>query len=84
VTYWVEFHAKAAEETRGLPGEAFQALYDALASVARFPWTSSREDRLFDDVTYRWAAFGRGYGIVQFRVDDNRRVVHVHTITWTG
>lgn len=86
MTYRVEFHSKADEETRGLRAEVFGALVEALVQASRDPWGSSREDRPPEgpDATYRWMSFGQGYGIVQFQIDDRERVLRVYGVTWTG
>jgi hypothetical protein len=82
--YRVEFHAKGDDEAYGLPKDAFVALFETLVAVSRDPWANSREDSLVGDPTYRWVPFGDGHGIVQIRVDEDKRVVRVHGVTWTG
>ena len=82
--YRVEFHAKGAAETHGLPENAFVALYETLVAVARDPWTRSRADEAISDPEFRWAPFDNGLGVVHFVVDKQSRVIRVHGITWTG
>ena len=82
--YRVEFHAKGAAETRGLPEAAFTALFDKLVAVSRDPWELSNTDATMGDLGFRWAAFDSGLGVVHFVVDDAARVLRVHGVTWTG
>jgi hypothetical protein len=82
--YKVVFHAKAATEVRGLPERASVALYDTLVAVSRDPWGQTQPDRLEDDPAFRFALFDHGDGAVHVRVDDDARVVRVHSVTWVG
>lgn len=82
--YRVEFHAKGAAETIGLPAAAFTALYEELTTIARDPWRRTSPEDLLDDQTFRWTSFGNGLGVVYVMVDDQTRVVRVHGVTWTG
>jgi hypothetical protein len=65
-----------------LPPDAYKALVTTLVGVIRDPWNNSKPDHTTDP-EYRWATFGE-LGLVLFRVDDHRRMVHVYDVTWTG
>ncbi len=62
--YQVEFHAKGAAETVGLPTAAFMALYEELTTIARDPWGRTSPEDLMGDQTFRWASFDNGLGVV--------------------
>jgi hypothetical protein len=81
--YTVEFHAKADAECVGLPDDAFKLLLETLVVVSRDPWATTRQDRPDEAPSFRWAVFGAA-GLVHVTVDDERRVVRVHGISWIG
>jgi hypothetical protein len=82
--YRVEFHAKGDAETIGLPAEAYVALYETLVAVSREPWVRSESDALMGDSSFRWAPFGKGLGVVHFKIDEDDHVLRIHGVTWTG
>lgn len=82
MTYTAAFTAKADHETVGLPQEAFVALVDRLAVVCRDPWGAAEPD-FPDQAAFRWTSFAE-FGLASVYIDDVRRVVRVHDVTWTG
>jgi hypothetical protein len=82
--YRVEFHAKGDAETVGLPESAFTPLFETLVAVSRDPWGLSRPDPRMGDESFRWVPFDDGLGAVHVKIDEARRVVRVHGVTWTG
>ncbi len=79
---WLE--EQTLRQMAGLPGEAFDALTQALARICTDPY-----DRLFSkpvqaaDPSERMAELGDN-GFIEFRVDEAERVVHVYTLLWFG
>lgn len=82
MTYAAAFTAKADRQTVGLPQDAFVALVDRLVVVRRDPWGVTEPD-IPDELAFRWTSFGE-FGMVSVYVDDARRVVRVHDVTWAG
>jgi hypothetical protein len=81
--YAVDFTAKAADQTRGLDPQVYEAMNATLVAIARDPWGQTSPDRLESSPAYRWASFGEA-GWVHVYVDDHARVVRVHDVTWIG
>jgi mRNA-degrading endonuclease RelE of RelBE toxin-antitoxin system len=82
MTYRVDFHAKAAAETIGLPAEAFTALIETLAAASRDPYDQA-VTHATDDPHIRRATFAT-FGLCSFHIDEDTRTLRVFDVTWTG
>lgn len=83
MTYRVVFHAKADAETFGLPAEAFTALIDTLARVARDPYDQAVTLDSEEGPHIRRATFGT-FGLCSYHIDEDARTLRVFDVTWTG
>ncbi len=82
MTYRVEFRPSAAEQTIGLPEQAFVALVQALAMVSRDPFDESVTLGTAD-VHVRRVIFG-GSGLASFYIDPAGELVSVFAVLWVG
>lgn len=78
------WHAKGAQEAKGLLGRPGQALFEVLTAIIRDPWGTTNEDQFEGDPTFRWAPFDQGLGAVHVRVDDQAHTVTIHGVSWIG
>lgn len=81
-SYRVEFHAKGAAETIGLPADAYVALIETLNLVAKNPHDPATTAAT-DDPHIREAIFAT-WGLVTFWIDDDAHLVRVHGVTWAA
>ena len=82
--YAVEFTPTADTQIRKpFPDAAFDALYAVLGAISRDPWGHTVADTTEESEAFRWAGFG-GAGWVFVYVDEPRRTVRVHNVTWLG
>lgn len=82
MTYRVDFHAKAAAETIGLPAEAFTALIERLAAVSRDPHDQA-VTLATGDPHIRRAIFAT-FGMCSLHIDEDTRALRVFDVTWAG
>ena len=84
--YRIEYHAKGSAEIVGLPNDAFESLSQQLVEVLRDPWGETEPVDKGDPPpqAFRYAPFGGGRGLVHVFLDEDRRVVRVHGIVWSG
>jgi hypothetical protein len=77
------FEGQALTQLRGLPEVAFDALVERVADLAQEPWAT---DLMAPEgsAAYRQAIFGRGYGLLTFRVDEVAELVSIFDIAWIG
>lgn len=72
----------AAEQTIGLPADAFVGLVEALGIVSRDPFAEPAT-LATSDVHVRRVMFG-GAGLASFYVDPGRQLVSVFAVVWIG
>ena len=82
MSYRVEFRPAAAEQTIGLPADAFVALIQALGVVSRDPFDETAT-MATPDVHVRRAIFG-GAGMASFYIDPDAQLIRVFTVVWAG
>ncbi len=84
MSYRLEFRPRADKQTIGLPEDAFTALIEVLAVVARDPFDPDATMST-GDVHVRRVSFGaHGDGIATYYVDPGAGLVKVADVTWTG
>lgn len=81
MTYRLDYRPAAAQQTRGLPAEVFEALTVALVAVIRDPFEPPSLST--PDVHVRLVEFG-GAGLASYYVNPSQQVVSVVAIIWTG
>ena len=83
MTYRAEFEGYALTQLKGLPQAAFDALVERVADLVREPWDADLIT-VGGDPAYRQVIFGRGYGLLSFRVDEATELIRIFDITWIG
>jgi hypothetical protein len=83
VNYRAEFEGQALTQLKGLPQAAFDALVERVADLVREPWDADLMTHS-GDPAYRQAIFGRGYGLLSFRVDETNELIRIFDIAWIG
>jgi hypothetical protein len=56
---------------------------ERVAVLVLEPWAASVKLPA-NDPAYRLTAFGAGYGLLSFRVDEAAEVIHIFDIVWIG
>lgn len=83
MTYRVYFEGHALVQLDGLPGEAFDALVERIVELVDAPW-----DAIVmppgDDIAYRRATFGAGWGLLTFHVDEHDQLIRIFDLIWIG
>jgi hypothetical protein len=82
VSYRVEFRPAAAEQTIGLPADAFVALIQALGVVSRDPFDETAT-MASPDVHVRRVMFGDA-GMASFYIDPATELISVFAVVWAG
>jgi hypothetical protein len=82
VSYRVEFRPAAAEQTIGLPADAFVALIQALGVVSRDPFDETATMPT-PDVHVRRVMFGEA-GMASFYIDPAAELIRVFAVVWVG
>ena len=83
MSYLVRFEGKALVQLHGLPAVAFDALVERVVDLVDAPWDADLIDR-GGDPAFRQVTFGRGSGLLSFRVDDTTEVIAIFDIAWIG
>lgn len=81
MSYGVRFEGKVLVQLSGMPQDFFGAMVECVVC-----W-SMRRGLLLDvrgDPAYRQVVFGRGLGLLSFRVDDAAELIRIFGITWIG
>jgi hypothetical protein len=58
-------------------------LIERVVDLAREPWDADLMTSA-GDPAYRQAIFGRGYGLLSFRVDEALELIRIFDIAWIG
>ena len=82
MNYRVEFRPAAAQQTIGLPGDAYLALIQALGAASRDPFDGT-VTLATPDVHVRRVVFGGG-GLASFYIDLQAQLISVFAILWAG
>ncbi len=83
MTYQVEFEGSALVQLNGLPEAAFDALVERVVTLVQEPWDADLITPR-GDPAYRETIFGRGYGLLSFRVEEAIELIRVFHIAWMG
>lgn len=83
--YHLEFHAVASSQIPGLPAPAYTAMVEVLLPVIRAPWATTfpNDPESQPTTVWRWVPFG-DWGLLALHIDESRRTIRVHDITWIG
>lgn len=82
MTYRVEFRPAAAQQTIGLPDDAYLALIRALGAASRDPFDGS-VTLATPDMHVRRVTFG-GAGLASFYINPQAELVSVFAVVWSG
>lgn len=83
MSYRVRFEGRALVQLSGLPSAAFDAIVARVVDLVDAPWDAVVMTR-GGDPAYRQVTFGRGYGLLTFRVDDEADLIRIFDIVWIG
>lgn len=82
MNYRVEFRPAAAQQTIGLPDDAYLALIQALGAASRDPLDDT-VTLATPDVHVRRVNFG-GAGLASFYIDPQAKLISVFAVIWAG
>jgi len=83
VSHLVRFEGKALVQLKGLPLAAFDAIVERVVDLVDEPWDAVVMTR-GGDPAIRQTAFGHGYGLLTFQVDDSAELIRIFDIVWVG
>jgi hypothetical protein len=82
VTYRAELSGRALKQLHGLPGPAFDSLFETMADVIDYPGDPLRTFPTSDPHVRR-VEFGDA-GLITYLIDDGSSKVIILDITWAG